>query len=153
MNQSKKAFTMIELIFVIVILGILAAVAVPRLAATRNDANVATAAQNIMTAAGEIASYAVSNGGVVGDLSVMSNAISSMLATGIAVLDIGNQKASIKIGQESDCVDIFIVTGVDDDNLTIAFKTPTLDSQCLNLQSKIDAQKFPMQLRGSLIKE
>ena len=38
----KKAFTMIELIFVIVILGILASVALPRLAATREDAEIAT---------------------------------------------------------------------------------------------------------------
>ena len=36
----KKAVTMIELIFVIVILGILASVAVPRLAATREDAEI-----------------------------------------------------------------------------------------------------------------
>ena len=36
--SSKKAFTMIELIFVIVIVGILAGIAVPRLAATRDDA-------------------------------------------------------------------------------------------------------------------
>jgi general secretion pathway protein G len=34
----KQAFTMIELIFVIVILGTLASVALPKLAATRDDA-------------------------------------------------------------------------------------------------------------------
>lgn len=40
-TKKRSAFTMIELIFVIVILGILAAVSVPKLAATRNDAKIA----------------------------------------------------------------------------------------------------------------
>jgi general secretion pathway protein G len=38
--KSKKAFTMIELVFVVVIIGILASVAIPRLAATRDDAQI-----------------------------------------------------------------------------------------------------------------
>ncbi|MCI6988017.1 MAG: type II secretion system GspH family protein [Campylobacter sp.] len=38
--MMKKAFTMIELVFVIVVLGILAGVAIPRLAVTRDDATV-----------------------------------------------------------------------------------------------------------------
>ena len=37
----KKAFTMIELIFIIVIIGILVVIALPRLTATRTDAKVA----------------------------------------------------------------------------------------------------------------
>lgn len=38
---KRKAFTMIELVFVIVVLGILAAIAIPRFAATRDDAQIA----------------------------------------------------------------------------------------------------------------
>jgi general secretion pathway protein G len=40
MKQLNRAFTMIEVVFVIVILGILAAVAIPRLSATRTDAQI-----------------------------------------------------------------------------------------------------------------
>lgn len=36
----KNAFTLVEIVFVIVILGILAAVAVPKFAATRDDADI-----------------------------------------------------------------------------------------------------------------
>lgn len=40
MKKFNSAFTMIEMVFVIVILGILAAIAIPKFAATRDDAHI-----------------------------------------------------------------------------------------------------------------
>ena len=55
----KKGFTMIELIFVIVILGILASVAIPRLAATRTDAEIAATVANLRTIVSDLNGYYV----------------------------------------------------------------------------------------------
>ena len=54
-TSSKKAFTMIELVFVIVVIGILAAIAVPKLAATRDDAIITKAATTVSSVRNAIA--------------------------------------------------------------------------------------------------
>ncbi|WP_169973727.1 type II secretion system protein [Campylobacter sp. RM16191] len=58
----RKGFTMIELIFVIVILGILAAVAIPRLNATRDDAEISKGASNLATLMSDLSGYYTSKG-------------------------------------------------------------------------------------------
>ncbi|MFH0710517.1 MAG: prepilin-type N-terminal cleavage/methylation domain-containing protein [Pseudomonadota bacterium] len=60
--MKRSGFTMIELIFVIVILGILAAVAIPKLAATRDDAKASKAATDLATIIGDVGSYYTAKG-------------------------------------------------------------------------------------------
>lgn len=69
----KNGFTMIELIFVIVILGILAAVAIPRLASTRDDAQVVKAAHQITQAISDIGGHYISQGKFASEIKGMTN--------------------------------------------------------------------------------
>jgi len=148
--RFSRAFTMIELIFVIVILGILAAVAIPKLTATRGDAEVSKVAMNVMQGASEIAAYAVSHAQTEDNLSKMSNGIASLERTGDA--NLSTKKAVIKMGSVTDCLTVEIETDETDDNLTITAGDANGDKLCTSLQSAVDIAKYPMKLRGTNVK-
>ena len=71
--MKRAGFTMIELIFVIVIIGILAAVAIPKLAATRTDAQVAKLASNLATLVSDLGAKYTAAGAFTGNWETLTN--------------------------------------------------------------------------------
>lgn len=70
----RSAFTMIELVFVIVVLGILASIAVPRLVATKDDASAVTSATLLKDTIVQLTAYYTINGKLpAGELKSQSN--------------------------------------------------------------------------------
>lgn len=149
--MKRNAFTMIELIFVIVILGILAAVAIPRISATRDDALTVKIAQNVMNGASEIAAYATSNGTVLSDLTAMSNGMKALVESSGATN--GTSTVTVPYGNVSDCITIEIVTTGGTDTLMITQGSAGTDTKCLQLHNIIDTSNYPMVLRGTEINE
>ena len=126
----KTAFTLIELIFAIVIMGILAVVAIPRLNTTRDDAQASTAAANVAVAVMDITSYYTAKGSFT-DVKSMSN---------IVIDDNGNVKV-----KNTDCFRITVSNATSsevDPTKRISVGSPILkvmavsssDSACLSAQ-------------------
>ena len=103
--KNRKAFTMIELIFVIVIIGILAAVAIPKLTAARDDAEASSCVYEVGQLLDEIAAkYAK-----VGNAAFITATVSTMTN-----IDIMGGTKGIKADTKVDTVGIIYRCGGED---------------------------------------
>ena len=140
----KKAFTMIELVFVIVILGILASFAIPKLAATRDDAEVAAGQQRMSSLLTGIGSYYTAHGTFDTNVSKMTNEV---LVDNTNAIFVGNFTTTVayfgNIARTKRCLKLT----VDDNNGTLKVESSSDGSAyCLaligQLGSSIKTYKF-----------
>ena len=127
---------MIELIFVIVILGILAAVAILKLAATRADAQITKGRADIQTMTKEIQGVALTQGNV-GKLDNDENGSKTIhLYEEKHKAIVGTDDANISCGG-SKCIEFKIIRGTGNDiNLSID-KLSGSDVICKGVQSEL----------------
>nr|WP_321313448.1 type II secretion system protein [uncultured Campylobacter sp.] len=135
----KKGFTMIELIFVIVILGILASVAIPRLAGTREDAEISAAIGNLRTLVSDANVYYVTKGSF-GTTTKWQEFTSVPLdgADSAAVVAAGATAATAHLKVNgANCIGFYLKEKAGDTPAHIVFtkETPTNNTVCTNVQA------------------
>lgn len=146
----KKAFTMIEIIFVIVIIGILSAIAIPKILSVRDDAIIAKNIEYVMAIITEVSTYIVVKSESENDLRKMSSILETLSKEERVQVDLSNKNVMVQIGEDVECIEIGIESNGTTDILGTFF-TMTTDRICHMVQLAIKDKEYPLTLRGRLI--
>ncbi|EAH8448929.1 prepilin-type N-terminal cleavage/methylation domain-containing protein [Campylobacter coli] len=102
----KRAFTILELVFVIVILGILAAIALPKFSSSRDEAEVSKSLNNLKTLINDISIYTLKNDHL-SSIKTMSN------VSGVENVDLSNfngiKEVNFRVGEDKECIKLIFI--------------------------------------------
>ncbi|EAI0885939.1 prepilin-type N-terminal cleavage/methylation domain-containing protein [Campylobacter jejuni] len=106
----RKAFTILELVFVIVILGILAAIALPKMSSSKDEAEVSKSLNNLKTLINDISIYTLKNDHL-SSIKTMSN------VSGVENVDLGNfngtKEVNFRVGDDKECLKLVFIDRTD----------------------------------------
>lgn len=106
----RKAFTILELVFVIVILGILAAIALPKMSSSKDEAEVSKSLNNLKTLINDISIYTLKNDHL-SSIKTMSN------VSGVENVDLSNfngtKEVNFRVGDDKECLKLVFINKVD----------------------------------------
>jgi len=155
MQETKKAFTMVELIFVIVILGILATIAIPKLMGTRDDARVSKLANAIQTVQSELISGIVSSGVVPQnreDIETISNTISEASPDYVIAVVNGKTIQFIDTDNGSETCKVLTVNDTNISRVTLDFTDGNGTSAiCMGVQALIPNTNSGFIIAGNVV--
>ena len=134
--KYKKAFSLIELIFVIVILGIIASVAIPKLTSIKSLASSSSVKQDLNTIVSSVKSYYLINGNI--------NAIEDSVSINSKIWSVDSTNP-LKITHIRDGVDC-IVLEVDTSSKEISIVVDSSSNECSSLVSQgISSNTFELE--------
>lgn len=106
----KKAFTVLELVFVIIILGILAAIALPKFGTSKDEAELSKSLNNLKILINDLNLYALRNDALA-SMQKMSN------VSGVQNVDLANfsgiKEVGFKVGDDEECIKLIFINKAD----------------------------------------
>ncbi|HEC1777124.1 TPA: prepilin-type N-terminal cleavage/methylation domain-containing protein [Campylobacter lari] len=105
--MMKKAFTIIELVFVVIILGVLAAVALPKFSASKDEASTAQALGNLKTFINDVSSYVLKNESL-SSIALMSN-VANIKNEDLSNLQNSTKELDFSVGNDEQCFKVLFV--------------------------------------------